>query len=102
VASLAGSPVSLGYFANDDVQSVTVPGGVSRAYSYKPNGPIDTIAVTGSAGQIAQFSYSYDDALNLASATDSDGTHTFSYDGLNRLTQATHPAASGLQNESYS
>jgi YD repeat-containing protein len=78
-----------------------MPHGLTRSYTYKLNAPIDTITVNGSAGQIAQFAYTYDDDLNTASMTDSDGTHSYTYDGLNRLTQATHPATSGLSSENY-
>jgi RHS repeat-associated protein len=100
-ATLAGDSLAVSHYANDALQTVTMPGGVTRSYTYKPNGPIDTIAVSGPAGQIAQYAYTYDDGLNTVSMTDSDGIHTYSYDGLNRLTQALHPAASGLSNENY-
>ena len=95
-ATLGGAAVSLSYFANDDLQTVTLPNSVTRSYTYKANGPIDTITVAGLSGQIAQFSYAYDDAKNVDTQTDFDGLHDYSYDGLNRLTQATHPAPSGL------
>lgn len=49
----------------------------------------------------APIQYAYDDALNIATFTDLDGNHNFTYDGLNRLTQATHPVVSGLTNEAY-
>ena len=95
-ATLAGASISLAYFANDDRQTVTLPNGVGRAYTYKANGPVNTITVTGGAGTIAQFSYNYDDVLNVDTLTDPDGLHDFNHDGLNRLTDAIHPAPSGL------
>lgn len=95
-ATLAGAPISLGYFADDALQTVTLPNGVSRSYTFKTNGPVDTITITGVSGQIAQFGYTYDDALNVDTQTDFDGLHDYSYEGMNRLTQVTHPAASGL------
>jgi RHS repeat-associated protein len=95
-ATLGGAAVSLDHFANGDLQSITLPNGVTQAYTYKANGPLDTIVVNGPAGSIAQFSYAYNDVLNIVSQTDFDGVHGYAYDGLNRLTQATHPAASGL------
>jgi RHS repeat-associated protein len=95
-ATLAGASIGIAYFNNDDRQSVTLPGGVARTYTYRANGPVDTITVTGPSGQLAQFAYTYDDALNVDTLTDGDGSHSFDYDGLYRLTQATHPPVSGL------
>src|SRR5262249_35020749 len=80
-ATLAGAAVSLAYFANDDRQGVTLPGGVTRSYTYKTNGPIDTISVNGPGGQLGRYAYSYDNALNVSQLVDPDGTHAFVYDG---------------------
>ncbi len=101
-ATLAGAAVTLSNYANDDRQSISLPGGVSQNFTYEVRGPIDTITVTGPAGTIAQFDYTYDSALNVDSVVDADGTHDLSYDGLDRLTGATRPAGLGLTNESYS
>jgi RHS repeat-associated protein len=100
-ASLVGAAVSASYFATNELQTLTLPNGVSRSYSYKPNGPLDTITVTGSTGPLAQYAYSYDDVLNVDTLTDPDGLHDYGYDGLNRLTTAIRPAGLGLPNESY-
>jgi RHS repeat-associated protein len=101
-ADLAGAAIVLTHYANDDRQSITLPGGVSRALTYKANGPIDVITVSGPLGQIAQFAYTYDDVLNLAEIADPDGAHDYGYDGLNRLVTAVRPTGLGLANESYS
>jgi RHS repeat-associated protein len=95
-ATLAGAAITLGYFGNDDLQSVSLPGGITRLYTYKVNGPVDTITVNGSSGLLNQLTYTYDDVLNVDTLNDTAGTHDFNYDGLNRLAQATHPAGSGL------
>jgi RHS repeat-associated protein len=100
-ATLVGANVGLGYFGNDDRQSVTLPGSVTRSYTYKSNGPVDTITVTGPGGQLGQYAYAYDDVLNVDTLTTTDGVHDYGYDGLNRLTSATHPAGLGLTNEAY-
>lgn len=101
-STLAGSGVTVSYFANDDRQAVTLPGSVTRSYTYKLNRPIDTITVNGSVGQLTQFAYAYDDVLNVDVITTPDGTHDYGYDGLNRLTSASYPAGLGLTGESYS
>lgn len=101
-ATLAGASIGISHFANDDWQMVSLPNGVSRSYVYRPNGPVQSITVNGPTGQIAQYSYTYNDVLSVDTYTDSDGMHQYGYDGINRLIQATRPAASGLPNESYS
>lgn len=100
-ATLAGTAITLGYYANDDRQSVTLPGSVTRSYTYKANGPVDTITVTGPSGPLAQYAYAYDDVLNVDTLTTPDGVHDYGYDGLNRLTSAAHPTSAGLTNEAY-
>jgi RHS repeat-associated protein len=100
-ADLVGASISISYFANDDRQSVTLPNGVVESYVYRPNGPAESMTFTGPLGQIGQFAYTYDDALNVSTQTDQDGQHSYTYDGLHRLTATTHPVASGLSNEVY-
>lgn len=100
-ASLVGASISRSHFANDDWQTVTLPNGVSRNYTYKTNGPVDTITVAGPSGQIAQYAYAYDNVLNVDTLTDPDGVHDYGYDGLDRLASATPPSGIGLPNESY-
>jgi RHS repeat-associated protein len=100
-ATLVGTSVSVGYFGNDDRQTVTLPGSVTRSYTYKANGPIDTITVTGTGGQLGQYAYAYDDVLNVDTLTTTDGVHDYGYDALNRLTSAVHPTGLGLSNEAY-
>jgi RHS repeat-associated protein len=88
--------MTLSYYGNDDLQSVAVPGSITRTYTYKTNGPADTITVSGPSGLIAQLAYGYDEALRPTALTDGDGLHQYTYDDLDRLTQATHPIGSGL------
>ena len=100
-ANLVGASLSASYFGTDDLRTLTLPNGVSRSYTYKTNGPINTITVNGPSGQIAQYTYAYDDVLNVDTITDPDGLHDYGYDGLDRLTSATRPTGLGLPNESY-
>ncbi len=62
-ANLVGASISLSHFGNDDRQTVSLPNSVSRSYTYKTNGPIDTITVNGPSGQLAQYAYAYDNVL---------------------------------------
>ena len=101
-ATLPGAQnFSFSYYSNGDLQQLTYPNGITTDYVYEVNGPIQSITVAGSSGTIEQFSYSYDDVLNVATQTDDDGLHDYSYDGINRLTQAIHPVPSGLPAENY-
>ena len=45
---------------------------------------------------IAQAAYQYDTSGNRTSMTDTNGTHSYGYDDLHRLTSATHPTTSAL------
>jgi RHS repeat-associated protein len=100
-ATLAGSTFTIDHFANDAVQSVTLPNGVAEALTYRADGPIQTLTFNGPSGVLGELAYTYDDALNVDTLTDQSGVNDFSYDDLNRLTAAVRPAGSGLSNESY-
>jgi RHS repeat-associated protein len=100
-ANLVGAAISIGYFANDERQSVALPNGVVESLTYRPNGPVESLTFTGPPGQLAQLSYAYDEVLNVDTLTDQYGVHDFNYDGLDRLITAVRPASSGLPNESY-
>jgi YD repeat-containing protein len=97
-AILPGSQVfTLDYYANDDRRTIDHPNGVATAYVYRPNGPVESITITKSTGElIEQFAYTYDAVRNVATMSDGDGTHGYQYDGLDRLTDATHPPGIGL------
>jgi RHS repeat-associated protein len=95
-ATLAGATVSRTYFGNDQIESVVLPGGVTRSYVYENNFAIDSISVVGPSGQLAQMTYAYDGAGNVDSLVDGDGSHSFDQDGLDRLIQASHPSGIGL------
>ena len=97
-ANLPGSQAfGFAYYASDDLQTLTYPNGVTGNYAYATNGPVNNITYTCTSGNLEQLAYIYDDVLNVDTLTDlADGLHDFSYDNLNRLTQALHPATNGL------
>jgi RHS repeat-associated protein len=100
-ANLAGNTLTFSYFANDELQQISFPAGVTRGYTWHANGLVDAITVSGPSGQIDQFDYTYDDVRNVDTMTDADGVHDFNYDGLKRLTSASRPSGVGLPTESY-
>lgn len=93
--------IAFDYFGNDDLKSIAYPNGVTTDYTYENNGPVKTIVTHDSAATINRFDYLYNDVLNVTTLNAFDGDRIFSYDGLDRLTGAQYPVASGLPEESY-
>lgn len=100
-ASLAGQSIGFSYYGSSDRQSITLPNGVSENFTYRSDGPLQSLTVTGPSGPLAQLGYTYDDVLNIDTQTDQYGTHQFDYDALGRLTQTSRPGSAGVANESY-
>lgn len=102
-AVLPGSQTfSATYYETGQLQQLTYPNGIVADYAYEANGPVQSIVYSGTSGTIEQFLYSYDDVRNVLSRTELEGTTSFSYDGLDRLTGADHPASSPIADELYS
>ncbi len=100
VINTDGQDFRFDYDANGRRTHLTYPNGVIRAdYSYDDAGQLLSIEHTRQADQtlLARSAYTYDDAGNRTSMTDLNGTHTYRYDDLHRLVEATHPPASALQ-----
>jgi RHS repeat-associated protein len=103
-ASFPGtSPLGFTPFPDDTLQTLARPSGVSTAYSYLPEGPIDTITVTApGSGQLLRLDYGVNALLNVTSlgeqytSTDPSQTYAYDYDGANRLQLADYPAAYDL------
>jgi RHS repeat-associated protein len=107
----AGHTTAYGYDALGRVVSVTDPNGHATSYGYDPAG--NRTGVTNAGGQLASYgydadnelvsifysdgvtpavSYEYDEGGNRVRLTDGTGTSTFTYDSLNRMTEATDGA----------
>jgi RHS repeat-associated protein len=93
---ISPTPFTFDYWDSDELQRITHPNGVVTEYLYEDNGPVRQIKVTGASGVLQQLDYTYDDNANVDTLTSLVGVHDYSYDGLDRLTQALHPAATGL------
>jgi RHS repeat-associated protein len=93
-----GKTVSFAYDSAGRRTKMTYPNGVVTTYKYDTAGQVTEIkAVNAANGTVVALNdYTYDANGNRTSMTDLDGTHTYTYDDLNRLTAAHHPAASGL------
>jgi len=76
--------------------SVTTPGG-QQTFDYDRLLRLKnrTVPSTGSGQAGASTSYEYDNLSNILTTTGDDGTMTYGYDWLSRLTSADYPASTG-------
>lgn len=93
------SPTTYAYYADDTLQTVTDPRGVSATNSYNARHLLTGIGyqVTGTVPALGAVSYSYDAAGNRTSMSDSTGSISYAYNDLSRLTSETR-TFSGLGN----
>lgn len=78
------------------------PNGTTTDYAYLNNNWLQSIVHKAPAGAVLQsFTYTYDANGDRLTQTDSSGTTTFTYDALNRLTQAAYPAGFGSYTWTY-
>ena len=74
------------YYNNGSVQSVVYDGGASETYTYFADNQLETLVNKKADNTVIDsYSYTYDNANNMLSKTDSLGTTTYSYDALNRM-----------------
>lgn len=82
------------YVYNDDgsQKSVTTAGVSSEEYTYDGNKRITGLTNKNSSGAaVDTYSYTYDNANNQVTKTDSKGLTKYEYDTLNRLSKVTEP-----------
>jgi RHS repeat-associated protein len=101
-----GEIVTFTYDATGRRTKMTYPNGITTTYVYDAAGKATQILAQRASDQntIAFNNYAYDANGNRTGYTDAEGAHALTYDHLNRLTSATHPATSSLpnKNESFS
>jgi len=88
------------------LKTLTYPNGITVDYQYYNNGPIQQILTQSSGATpsiIEQLDYVYDALLNVDSMTSqrNGGVHDYAYDTQDHITEAIHPAATGLGTESF-
>lgn len=81
---------------------LTQPNGTSTLYTYLVNNWLASIEHRAPGGATLQaFTYTYDLNGNRLTQVDSTGTTSFTYDALDRLTQAAYPAGYGTWTWTY-
>lgn len=94
---LSGSPYAFTYSGALQRTGAVHPNGLASNWTYEPNGVVKQTRVSGSSGALAQWDYLYDANSNIDQVAELNaGTHDYDYDGVDRLIQALHPAATGL------
>jgi len=92
VTDWGGKVLTYTHDAAGQLVSTSYPNGVTAAYTYNTAGWVTAITHTSTvSGTLAHFAYTYDNVGNRLSEASSDGTMPYSYDALDRLTQAGYP-----------
>ena len=94
----AKDSVSYVYDATGKLISQTLPNDITTTYNYDGLGRLSRLKDAKRNKVIADNQYSYNNAGDITGNIDLDGTHTYSYDQLDRLTSATY---TGTPAESY-
>jgi RHS repeat-associated protein len=96
----ASGVFTLTYDATDRLTGLSRPNGVNDVLSYQENHLVARNASVGGSMR-ARAEYALDALGRRTALTDLDGSHAFAHDLADRLTSATHPAASGLAPEAF-
>src|SRR5919201_44499 len=97
------APFTFGYDSLGRQASLARPNGVADAFGYDASGDLTSRDESLAGATISRFDYSLDPTTGQrTSMTDNTGTTNYSYYANGWLQSATHPAASGIPNESYS
>jgi len=98
----AGQSTGYHFDGQARLSSVDSPNGVVDSFSYDPSSLLTGRDATSGSTPVGQSDYTLDPATaQRDSATDLDGTSTFSYQDNGWLTQATRPTGSSVGNEAY-
>lgn len=95
----AGQNFLHSYDAVNRLTARSAPNGITSAFTYDGLSRLTTLNHTAGGTSILGNVYTYNDAHNISTWTNSSGHHTYGYDLVDRLTSATN---SSPPNESYS
>ncbi len=104
VTNPQGEKITFTYDADGHRIGLAYPNGIATSYAYDAASELTQIIHQKSGTAVAFANYNYDADGNRTSMQTTDGANSYSYDALNRLISASHPAASLLpiQNETFS
>lgn len=83
--------VSFGYDPDGNRTSISRPNGVDSTYTYDDDGRVTDISHTQGAQELLGLAYTYDAADRPISVVTEEGTESYGYDDLGRLTSVTYP-----------
>ena len=87
-----GSPIEFKYGADGSKQSVTLPNGMKRSYSFNDLNQLTELLYENQEGKaVAFFRCSYGPSGNVLSITDNEGLSLYKYNSLNWLIRADYP-----------
>jgi RHS repeat-associated protein len=100
VVEPGGSTTTFAYDDDDNRTTTTYPNGVTQAVAYDDSARLTAITGTKGTTTLTRFAYSYqragaDTALRQSVVDKANATTAYSYDALERLTQARTTSASG-------
>ncbi|HFD31671.1 MAG TPA: hypothetical protein ENJ28_02995 [Gammaproteobacteria bacterium] len=84
------------YYPTDELKQIAFNNGTVTDYAYQGNGPLKWIDIAHGGASKEKLNFTYDKVLNVKQMSNNSGIHSFIYDGINRLTNASHPLASNL------
>ena len=104
VTNPQGEKFALNYDADGRRVNLAYPNSVQTSYGYDAASELTQIIHQKNGTALAFAEYAYDSDGNRVSMATPDGTNVYSYDPLNRLISASHPAPSNLPilNENFS
>jgi RHS repeat-associated protein len=86
----AGRPATVGY-----------PNTIAAAYTIDPAGRVTNLAYSKGGNALAAFGYTFNGEGQRLTETSPDGTTTYGYDNLGRLTSATYPGSTPAETFGY-
>lgn len=88
----AGITSTYTYYDNGSLETLTYSGGSTANYTYYGDNHLETLINKKADGTVIDsYSYTYDEAGNMQTKTDSKGTTSYTYDSLNMLETIKEP-----------
>ncbi len=86
------------------IQKLTYPSAMTVDNTFDNAGALASITAKNNLGTVVDgltYAYTNDMTIGSINSTRDGGTHIYNYDGLDQITQVTHPSGFGVANETY-